>query len=82
MRLELLGQGSQGPRVLGSHQEPCGPLVQAVHDARADHSRLALARQPGGLRVQVPIPICIKAATLIGLNLSSPDCACCGCLQR
>ena len=65
-------------RVLGRHQEPSGPLVQAVHDAGADHSRLALARQPGGLRVQVPIPICSKAVTLTGRNLSSPDWACCG----
>ena len=78
MRFELLGQGSQRLRILGRHQEPCGPLVQAVHDAGADHPRLALARQPGGLRVQVPIPICRQAVALIGLNLSSLDWACCG----
>ena len=78
MRLELLSQGSQGLRVLGCHQEPGGSLVQAVHDARADHPRLALARQPGGLRIQISIPICSKAVALIGLTLSSTDWACWG----
>ena len=70
MRLELLGQAGQGARVLGSHQEPCGPLVQAMHDAWADDSWLALARQPCGLRIQVSITICMIFAKI--LELSSP----------
>lgn len=82
MRLELRGQPCERLLIFGDHQQPCGALVQAMHNAWPDDrlpspaGAAVLAGQPSRLLIHVLINICTirdvltESTTIQGMSCS------------